>query len=71
MATYRVVYQGSGSPASGIKVGVSFNGGGIKDGRTDKNGYVTISGSGITGKIFVNGREVHNGNLMHNFEFMI
>jgi hypothetical protein len=42
MATYRVVYQGSGSPASGI-----------------------------TGKIFVNGREVHNGNLMHNFEFMI
>lgn len=69
MPTYRVVYCG-GSPASGVKVAVSFNGGGIKNGRTDRNGYISISGSSTHGKIYVDGRERHNGNLMSNFEFV-
>lgn len=69
MPTYRVVYS-SGLPASGIKVAISFNGGGMKDGRTDRNGNVTISGSGTSGKIFIDGRERHNGNLMSNMEFV-
>ncbi len=69
MPTYRVVYS-NGSPASGVKVAVSFNGGGMKNGRTDRNGYVTISGSNTYGKIFVDGKERHNGNLMSNLEFI-
>lgn len=69
MATYRVIHS-NGSPASGVKVAVSFNGGGMKDGRTDRNGYVTLSGSSTSGKIYVDGRERYNGNLTSNLEFL-
>lgn len=69
MATYRVIYS-NGSPASGVKVAVSFNNGGIKDGRTGRNGYITISGSSTTGKIYIDGRERHNGSLISNMDFV-
>ena len=69
MPTYRVVYRDR-SPAAGVKVAVSFNGGGMKEGRTDGNGYVSISGSSTSGKIFVAGKEMHHGNLMASLEFV-
>lgn len=70
MPTYRVVYKNR-SPAPGIKVSVSFGGGGMKTGLTDKNGYVTISGSSSNGKIYIDGKERHHGSLASNMEFML
>ncbi len=58
-----------GSAAQGAKVAISFNGGGMKDSRTDRDGKVVISGSSTYGKIFVNGTERHNGSLSGTFEF--
>ena len=62
MASFRVVY-GDGSAAQNTKVSISFDGGGMADGFTDSRGYVSISGSKNSGKVFVNGSEVHRGSL--------
>lgn len=70
MPTYQVVHK-SGSPAAGIKVAVSFVGGALKEGRTDRNGYVSLSGSNTTGKVFVDGKERYSGNLSSTIEFVI
>ena len=58
-----------GGAASGVKVSIAFNGGGMKDARTDRDGKVVISGSSTHGKIFVNGTERHNGSLNGTFEY--
>lgn len=60
-----------GGAARGTKVAVSFNGGGMKDDRTDRDGKVVISGSSTHGKIFVNGTERHNGSIQGTFEFIL
>lgn len=62
MPRIQVVYA-DGKPASGKKVDVSVDGGGMNSGQTDKNGYVTISTSGTNGKIFVNGFKEWDGPL--------
>jgi len=62
MPSFKVVFP-DGSAAKRSKVSVSFDGGGMADGITDDRGYVTISGSGTSGKVFVRGREVHRGSL--------
>ena len=62
MPSFKVVHP-DGSAAKRTKVSISFDGGGMADGFTDDRGYVSISGSNNSGKIFVNGREVHRGNL--------
>ncbi|NWH06846.1 hypothetical protein [Desulfobacter latus] len=62
MASFRVVYR-DGSVAKNKKVTISVDGGGMAEGFTDSRGYVTIGTSGTYGKIFINGKTVHNGSL--------
>jgi hypothetical protein len=62
MPSFKVVHP-DGSAAKRTKVSISFDGGAMADGFTDDRGYVSISGSNNSGKIFVNGREVHRGSL--------
>jgi len=62
MPSFKVVHP-DGSAAKRTKVSISLDGGGMADGFTDDRGYVSISGSNTSGKIFVNGREVHRGSL--------
>lgn len=62
MPSFKVVY-GDGSVAKQTKVEISFDGGGMATGFTDNQGYVSISGSSNSGKIYVSGREVHRGSL--------
>lgn len=51
------------SIAKNTKVTISVNGGGMAHGFTDSRGHVSISTSGTSGKIIVNGRTVHEGSL--------
>ena len=62
MARIRVVdSNGKGWPR--IKVGVSVNGGGMVDGFTGSDGWAHISTSGGRGKVYLDGRQRHDGNL--------
>ena len=69
MPTYRVIHPNN-SPAPNVKVMISYKQGGTKDGRTDRNGYISLSGSSAHGKIYVDGRKGHEGSLMSNMEFI-
>lgn len=62
MASFRVLYSDN-SIARNKKVVVSVNGGGVANGFTDSQGWVSIPTSGTYGKIIVNGRTVHKGSL--------
>ena len=62
MPSFKVVHP-DGSAARRTKVSISFDGGAMADGITDDRGYVSISGSSTTGKIYVMGREVRRGSL--------
>lgn len=62
MPSFRVLYS-DGSIAKNTKVSISFNGGGMVDGFTDSQGYVSLSGSSNNGKIYVSGKQVWDGSL--------
>lgn len=62
MARIRVV-DSNGKGWSKIKVEVSIDRGGIASGFTGSDGWAHISVSGSRGKIYIDGRERHNGNL--------
>ena len=62
MTSLRVLYM-DGSIAKNTKVTISVDAGGVVSRFTDSQGYVSISTSGNSGKIIVNGNTVHQGSL--------
>ena len=62
MASFRVLHS-DGSIARNTKVTISVDRGGMVNGITDLQGYVTISTSGNSGKIIVKGSTVYQGSL--------
>lgn len=62
MSSFKVSYR-DGSVARNTQVTISVDGGGIVRGITDAKGYVSISTTKEYGKVIVNGKTVHEGNL--------
>jgi hypothetical protein len=60
VASVYVEYR-DGKPAKNVKVSVSVDRGGTADGFTGSDGWAHIQTSGTRGKVFLKGREVHNG----------
>lgn len=61
MVRIQVFYKGDG--LSGQKVHISWNSGSTSSGRTDSNGYIDFDVSGGYGKIYVEGKLVHDGRI--------
>jgi len=62
MASFKLLYR-DGSIAKNTRVTISIDNGGVVSGIIDTRGYVSISTSGMYGKIIVNSKTVHQGNL--------
>jgi hypothetical protein len=62
VARIRVNYS-DGGVAKNAKISVSVDGGGMADGFTGNDGWAFIDTSGTRGKVYVNGKEVHHGDL--------
>lgn len=62
MASFRVIFP-DGSVAKRKKVVISVSGGGMAEGFTDSQGYVSISTSNTSGKVIIDGRTCHEGSL--------
>jgi len=66
MVTIRVLFADSGKPAERVKVSLGFSGllrGVTGDEFTDKNGDTHFDVKSGSGKVFVKGKKVHEGNL--------
>jgi hypothetical protein len=66
MFTIKVIVRTTGKPAYYKRVGVVFEGlfrGSSRDCYTDKNGEAHFTEDNGRGKVYVNGRECHNGKI--------
>jgi hypothetical protein len=66
MISVKVCYQDSGKPAKGVRACIGFSGffsGMSSEEYTDSNGEAHFDNDPGSGKVYVNGKDVHNGHL--------